>query len=323
MTRHAVDAALLEVGPSPTDGRRVDTRRVHVQDPYVRAKMQLLAAVAEANDVRVVWYSNLGIANLVGVRADVAAVELLFTSLLLQVGPAPCRPPNARRDAGRRPGRSAGRSCSATRTGSANGCRPPRRRATAEAAAEHERRPAPGPAQPPGGGRGRGSPSSFRACAPPAPGVHRGVRFDARRRRHDGRAGRRDGTDVGLRRSPARRLTRASGARRRLRGSGAPRRSRLPVPATAGTAAVPPLPRDEPADNPGRELRLGPHPAHPRVRPRRARASRSSGPARRRRCRRSSPAATPSPSCRPAPARRRSTRSPGSSSTARSSSSRR
>lgn len=88
MTRHAIDAALLEVGPPSSDGRLVDTRRVHVQDPYVRAKMQLLAAVAEANDVRVVWYSGLGIANLVGVRADVAAVELLFTSLLLQVAHA-------------------------------------------------------------------------------------------------------------------------------------------------------------------------------------------------------------------------------------------
>jgi hypothetical protein len=88
MTRHAVDAALLEVGRAPAGGRAVDTRRVHVRDPYVRAKMQLLAAVAEANDVRLVWYSGLGIANLIGVRADVASVELLFTSLLLQVAQA-------------------------------------------------------------------------------------------------------------------------------------------------------------------------------------------------------------------------------------------
>jgi hypothetical protein len=88
MTRHAVDAALLEVGRAPAGGRAVGTRRVHVRDPYVRAKMQLLAAVAEANDVRLVWYSGLGIANLIGVRADVASVELLFTSLLLQVAQA-------------------------------------------------------------------------------------------------------------------------------------------------------------------------------------------------------------------------------------------
>jgi hypothetical protein len=86
MTRHAVDAALLD--PGRPSGGDVGTRRVHVADPYVRAKMQLLAAVAEANDVRLVWYQRLGIANLVGGRADLDAVELLFTSLLLQVAQA-------------------------------------------------------------------------------------------------------------------------------------------------------------------------------------------------------------------------------------------
>jgi hypothetical protein len=86
MTRHAVDVALLDADlPSGGD---VGTRRVHVTDPYVRAKMQLLATVAEANDVRLVWYQGLGIANLVGARGDLDAVELLFTSLLLQVAQA-------------------------------------------------------------------------------------------------------------------------------------------------------------------------------------------------------------------------------------------
>jgi hypothetical protein len=88
MTRHAVDAALLDAGPASSGGAAVGTRRVHVQDPYVRAKMQLLAAVAGANDVRLVWYQSLGIANLVGTTSDVDAVELLFTSLLLQVAQA-------------------------------------------------------------------------------------------------------------------------------------------------------------------------------------------------------------------------------------------
>jgi hypothetical protein len=88
MTRYSVDAALLAAGSAPTGGPGVDTHRLHVRDPYVRAKMQLLVAVADSNDVKVVWYSSLGIANLVGVRADVAAVELLFTSLLLQVAQA-------------------------------------------------------------------------------------------------------------------------------------------------------------------------------------------------------------------------------------------
>ncbi|PRY40210.1 uncharacterized protein DUF2786 [Geodermatophilus tzadiensis] len=87
MTRYAVDTALLDGGTAP---RRVDvaTRRVHVVDPYVRAKVQLLDVVARANGVRLVWYPDLGIATLVGVPADLDAVELLFTSLLLQAGQA-------------------------------------------------------------------------------------------------------------------------------------------------------------------------------------------------------------------------------------------
>ncbi|NYJ05292.1 DUF2786 domain-containing protein [Petropleomorpha daqingensis] len=134
MTRYAVDAALLDTGASPSDG--VGTRRVHVADPYVRAKMQLLAAVAEANDVRLVWYASLGIANLVGLPADVAAVELLFTSLLLQVAQAMSA---AERAQGRR---SASRSFRrsfllgyAHRIGER--LQTARQRATAAAAAEH------------------------------------------------------------------------------------------------------------------------------------------------------------------------------------------
>jgi hypothetical protein len=136
MTRHAIDAALLDAGRSTTGGSAVGTRRVHVQDPYVRAKMQLLSAVAEANDVRVVWYSGIGIANLVGVPADVAAVELLFTSLLLQVAHAlsAAEEPSGHRSASRSFRRSfllgyAHRIGERLQTA--------RRSATAEAAAEH------------------------------------------------------------------------------------------------------------------------------------------------------------------------------------------
>ncbi|MGY1623663.1 DUF2786 domain-containing protein [Geodermatophilus sp. SYSU D00965] len=88
MARHAVDAALLDSGRPGPARAVVGTRRVHVDDPYVRAKVQLLGAVADANDVRLVWYRSLAIANLVGIPSDLDAVELLFTSLLLQAGPA-------------------------------------------------------------------------------------------------------------------------------------------------------------------------------------------------------------------------------------------
>ena len=136
MTRHAVDAALLDGGPTSSGSAPVGTRRVHVQDPYVRAKMQLLAAVAEANDVRLVWYRSLGIANLVGATSDIDAVELLFTSLLLQVAQALT---GAERSSGRR---SASRSFRrsfllgyAHRIGERLATA--RERATAEAAAAH------------------------------------------------------------------------------------------------------------------------------------------------------------------------------------------
>jgi hypothetical protein len=136
MTRHAVDAAVLEAGGGSIGGGAVDARRVHVRDPYMRAKMQLLAAVAEANGVRLVWYSGLGIANLVGIRGEVTAAELLFTSLLLQVAQALSATEGqlGRRSASRAFRRSfllgyAHRI--AERLESA------RRRATAEAAAEH------------------------------------------------------------------------------------------------------------------------------------------------------------------------------------------
>jgi len=133
MTRHAVDAALLDAGPAPSEG--VGTRRVHVADPYVRAKMQLLATVAEANDVRLVWYRSLGIANLVGSRPDLDAVELLFTSLLLQVAQGLAA---AERQAGGRPGARTFRRAFllgyAQRVGER--LQAARKRATAEAAAE-------------------------------------------------------------------------------------------------------------------------------------------------------------------------------------------
>ena len=105
MTRHAVDAALVGAAPGSSVGTSVGTRRLHVDDPYVRAKMQLLAVVAAANGVRLVWYQGLGIANLVGVSADLDAVELLFTSLLLQAARAV-----AGAGAGRAGGRGAARS---------------------------------------------------------------------------------------------------------------------------------------------------------------------------------------------------------------------
>jgi hypothetical protein len=84
MTRHAVDAAVLDAehGTSVTD--QVVARRVHIDSPYPDAKLHLLHGVGEVNGVRVIWLDRLGIATTVGLPADLDAVDLLFTSLLVQ-----------------------------------------------------------------------------------------------------------------------------------------------------------------------------------------------------------------------------------------------
>ncbi|WP_324274986.1 DUF2786 domain-containing protein [Blastococcus brunescens] len=84
MTRHAVDAAVLDAehGTSLTD--QVLARRVHLDNPYPGAKVQLLDAVGRVNAVRVIWIEQLGIATMVGLPADLDAIDLLFTSLLVQ-----------------------------------------------------------------------------------------------------------------------------------------------------------------------------------------------------------------------------------------------
>jgi hypothetical protein len=88
MSAHALDAAVLEAGApaAPRDGVR--SRRLHVDEPYLEAKMTLLARVGEANGVRTVWYRGTGIATVVGMPVDLETTELLFTSLLVQAGRA-------------------------------------------------------------------------------------------------------------------------------------------------------------------------------------------------------------------------------------------
>jgi len=83
MARHSLDVAML----SESAGRPADTAkpvRLWVERPYEQEKIQLLHVVAEANRCRAVWMSNFGFATVIGHRADLAAVEAIFTSLLLQ-----------------------------------------------------------------------------------------------------------------------------------------------------------------------------------------------------------------------------------------------
>ncbi|MEV5746783.1 DUF2786 domain-containing protein [Actinoallomurus sp. NPDC052308] len=83
MARHRVDAVLL----AARTGRAGDGpvgRRLPIDSPYEAPKALLLGAVADANRCRVAWSRSLGFGTVLGFPADLDAVELLFTSLLVQ-----------------------------------------------------------------------------------------------------------------------------------------------------------------------------------------------------------------------------------------------
>ena len=85
MARHAIDAAAVESSAAPGGARAgVAVKRLHIDDPYAEPKMYLLASVAGANSVRVVWNGQLSIATVFGFAIDLELVELMFTSLLVQ-----------------------------------------------------------------------------------------------------------------------------------------------------------------------------------------------------------------------------------------------
>ena len=86
MSRYALHQAVLE----HDDGRApvASGRRIWLDAPYTDAKALLVQEVAEANRVRMVWAGQLGFATVVGLAADLDAVELLTTSLLVQASRA-------------------------------------------------------------------------------------------------------------------------------------------------------------------------------------------------------------------------------------------
>ena len=82
MARHNIDAAVLAAEHATDD--TPEARRIGVDNPYESAKMSLLDAVATANRCRAVWSRELGFATTFGFAGDLDAVEMLFTSLLVQ-----------------------------------------------------------------------------------------------------------------------------------------------------------------------------------------------------------------------------------------------
>ncbi|MFC7733439.1 DUF2786 domain-containing protein [Actinomadura keratinilytica] len=127
MARHSIDRALPA---ARADGAAAAAgpagRRLAVDAPYESPKAALLTVVAEANGCRAVWHRELGFSTVLGFPADLAAVEMMFTSLLVQATAAMVRA-GARRDAGDDPVRARSGTPSSTPTppASANGCATP------------------------------------------------------------------------------------------------------------------------------------------------------------------------------------------------------
>ena len=86
MAKYSIDQALLAAESGRKDAPA--GRRIAVDNPYEAPKTSLLQAVATANRCRVVWSKEVGLATVVGFEADLDAVELLFTSLLVQASTA-------------------------------------------------------------------------------------------------------------------------------------------------------------------------------------------------------------------------------------------
>lgn len=83
MTRHAIDAAALG-GRHRGAGDEPVAARVFVDAPYADGKSLLLQIVAAETRCRSVFHAGLDMSTIVGFEDDVAAVQLLFTSLLVQ-----------------------------------------------------------------------------------------------------------------------------------------------------------------------------------------------------------------------------------------------
>jgi hypothetical protein len=89
MAKYSIDQALLAAQAGEKDAP--SGRRIAVDNPYEAAKASLLNVVADANRCRAIWAKNLGLVTVVGFPADLDAVELLFTSMLVQANTAMLR----------------------------------------------------------------------------------------------------------------------------------------------------------------------------------------------------------------------------------------
>lgn len=85
MSDARVDEAAVRASSGERSASRVSAVRIGVDEPYIASKQSLLQVVCDANDVRCVFSRGVDLATAVGPVAQLTYVELLFTSLLIQV----------------------------------------------------------------------------------------------------------------------------------------------------------------------------------------------------------------------------------------------
>ena len=85
MTRHSIDAAMMaSANKGSAHAAGIESRRVHIDNPYGEEKSAFLSSVASVNGVRAVWGPACGFSTLVGFPVDLGLTDVLFTSLLVQ-----------------------------------------------------------------------------------------------------------------------------------------------------------------------------------------------------------------------------------------------
>jgi Protein of unknown function (DUF2786) len=88
MTRYSIDVAMLDQRHGDELAAGVRSRRVHIDQPYAKEKVSLLATVGSVNRVRIVFDDLYAIATAVGFDEDLDLTDMLFTSLLVQAARA-------------------------------------------------------------------------------------------------------------------------------------------------------------------------------------------------------------------------------------------
>jgi hypothetical protein len=85
MARHCIEQAMVDARRGVPGPRSAPTSvRITVEAPHASAKVQLLQAVAGANRCRTIWSQQAHVAHMFGFADDLEAVEMLYTSLLVQ-----------------------------------------------------------------------------------------------------------------------------------------------------------------------------------------------------------------------------------------------